>query len=362
MSSRHLLAPLALSAALAAWPASSPAQDKIPNPGGMAVSADTDTVIVSVPTEGSLRYYDARTQKEVKKVEVDFQPFALVAQGKNLYVSAKGSGSVHVLDAATGKLDKSIKIPGEPIRGLACHPTKGLLYATNTADEVYAIDPETGKATKTKARGQYVVVDPSEGKFVYTGIQKAIRDQLVVEEGPDKQMKLSLVTTGARAMLLKFAVSGKELKLAAFQDNAALNGRSLAVSPDGKRVAMAGGGGWVSKTDPRYSYGVAVFETSDLATMVGQVELGAYPIGLEFHPVLNQGVALRSGGDMVVFNAKSLAKKSALKARGDAVASAFVARGTKLAVLTGSEQGGLQFLSLALSDDDKAALAKAYPK
>ncbi len=41
--------------------------------------------------------------------------------------------------------------------------------------------------------------------------------------------------------MLKFAVDGTDLKLVAYQDNAAINGRGLALSPDGKRIAMAGG-------------------------------------------------------------------------------------------------------------------------
>ena len=160
--------------------------------GGVVVSADTKTVIVSSPADGVLRYYDAESEKEVKKVEVDFQPLALALQGKRLFASTKGAAVVHVLDSATGKETKTIKIPGEPIVELACHPTKGLLYATNSADEVYSIDPETGKTTKTKARGQRIVVDPKEGKFVYTGIQKPIKDQLMVEEGDGKRVRLSL--------------------------------------------------------------------------------------------------------------------------------------------------------------------------
>jgi len=251
---RRSLAPHLLVAALVAAPAAAGAAEfKLAVVGGGVVTPDTKTVIVSVPSEGKLVYYDAEAEKELRKVDLDFKPSALAVQGKTLFASTKGAAAIHALDAATGKETKEIKLPGEPVLALACHPSKGLLYATNSADEVYAIDPESGQATKTKARGQRLAVDEKDGKFLYTGIQKPIRDQLMVEEGPNKELRLSLVAAGARAMMLKFAVGGTNLKLVAFQDNAALNGRGMGLSPDGKRIAMAGGGGWVSKTDRRFN-------------------------------------------------------------------------------------------------------------
>jgi hypothetical protein len=336
--------------------------------GGAVVTPDTTTVIVSVPSAATLVYYDAEAEKELKKVELEFKPLALAVQGKTLFASAKGAAVVHVLDLATGKESREIKIPGEPILNLACHPSTGLLYATNSSDEVYAIDPEAGKATKTKARGQRIAIDQKEGKFVYTGIQKPIRDQLLVEEGPNKELRVSLVSVGARAMMLKFAVDGVNLKLVGVQDNAALNGKGMAVSPDGKLIAMAGGGGWVSKTERRFNYGIAVFETGDLQTMAGQVEVGPYPYTIAFHPVLSQGVAVKSGSELIIFSAKSLAKKSSLKApEGDPAVVLYAAQGTKLVHITCVNSGGatesqVSFFPLELSEQDKTALKAAYKK
>ena len=69
-----------------------------------------------------------------------------------LFAVAKGSAVVHVLEAASGKEVKQIRVPGEPLQSLACHPRKGqLLYGANLNDEVYAIDTEKETATKTKA-------------------------------------------------------------------------------------------------------------------------------------------------------------------------------------------------------------------
>lgn len=334
--------------------------------GGGVVTPDTKTLIVSVPSAGTLHYFDTEDEKEIKKVECDFKPLSLAVQGNKLFAGRQGAAAVHVLELATGKELKVIKVPGEPIKELACHPTKGLLYATTTADEVYAIDAESGKATKTKARGQKILVDPGEGKFVYTGVQKPITDQLVIQEGPNKELKISLATANERAMMLKFAVEGDNLKLVAAQDNAALNGRGMAISPDGKKIAMAGGGGWVSTTERRFRYGIAVFETDDLKTMAGEIEVGAYPYTVAFHPVLNQGVACKSGAELIFFNAKSLAGKGKVKASdGEPSLPLYCAKGTKLVYLTGvsgvhSKESEIQFYPLELSDEDKAKLKEAY--
>ena len=345
-------------------PATRAAEVKLPPVSGCVLTPDTKTVIAAVSGDGALVYIDVEKEKEIKKVELDFKPVALAIQGKNLFASTKGSATIHILDSETGKESKEIKIPGEPIMNLACHPTKGLLYATNTSDEVYSVDIEKGKATKTKARGQMIVVDPKDGKFVYTGIQAPIRDKLVIEQGPNESATVSLETTGARALILKFAADEAGLKLAAFQDNAALNGKVLALSPDGKRIAMAGGGGWVSKTNGRYNYGIAVFETEDLKTMVGEVECGAYPYSISFHPVLNLGVAVKRANELIVFNGKSLAKKQTIKAPGGEPALVLYAlEGTKLVQHVNSGvESIISFHPLELTETDKTTLKAAYQK
>src|SRR5262245_3906422 len=360
-STLRLLLPALFTACL-----TQPAQSgevKIAPASSAALTPDTKTVIVAVPNNGALLYLSAETEKELRKVELDFKPSSMAVQGKNLFVSTQGSGTIHVLDVDTGKEKGEIKVPGEPVVNVACHSSKGLLYATNLSDEVYAVEPEIGKATKTKAVGKMVVVDPTDGKFVYTGIQKTIRDQLVLEESGE-QIKVSVVSTNARASMLKYAVDGTALKLVALQDNAALNGKALALSADGKRIAMAGGGGWVSKTDGRFNYGVAVFETSDLKTMAGEVECGAYPYSISFHAVLNFGVVVRGGNDLFVFNGKSLARKESIKAPGGGPALVlYAAQGTKLVHLVNSGTDSIvSFHALTLSDQDKELLKAAYPK
>jgi hypothetical protein len=243
-------------------------------------------------------------------------------------------------------------------------------------NEIFAIDPQKKTATKTRGKGQLIAVDAAEGRFVYTGIQKPIRDQLVMEKGPGGSVRISLAQANLRALMLKYAVEGADLKLVAFNDNAAVNGRGMGVSPDGKRVAMAGGGGWRSKTDARANYAIAVFDATNMQTLEGQVETGPYPVAIAFHPVLKLGAAYRDGnpGEVVVFNAKSLAKKDSLKlqkaglpAGGYPVFLGFGGRGTKVVYVAFgggplNSDGMIELLPLSLTDQDRQALKQGSLK
>lgn len=338
--------------------------------GGAVVLPDGRTLIVSVPSEGKLIYFDTVDEKRVKEVEVDFQPGALAAQGGRLLAATKGGSSVHLLDAASGREEKEIKVSGEPVLAMACRPAGGLVYATDQGDDVYAIDLARGQATKTRAKGQLIAVDPTDGKHVYTGIQKSIQEQLVIERGPRGSARISLSSANRKALMLKYAVEGEQLVLKAANDNAADNGRGMDLSPDGKMIAMAGGGGWRSKDARGGPYPIAVFKTDDMQEMVGQIEVGAYPSSVAFHPTLKVGVAFRDGPrpELIVFNSKSLARKQSVKVSsgGQFAFLGFGGEGTKAIYVTlgaGAKKGkaAVEIVQLPLSDQDKEALKKDRP-
>jgi hypothetical protein len=307
---------------------------KVPGIGGAAILADDQTLVVSATSEGTLIFFDTLADKETKRVEVDFQPTALAVQGDALFAATKGSATIHILDAASGKERTVVKVPGDPVIALSCHPKTGLLYAVNAGNEVFSIDPKTATANKTQAKGQLIEVDRADGKFVYTGIQKPIQDQLIIRRGPAGSATLSLAKANLRALMLQYAVDGRDLKLISANDNAAINGRGMGLSPDGKQVAMAGGGGWRSKTDLKVTYAIAVFDTSNMDDLLGQVETGPYPVTIAFHPTQNLGAAYHDGSpaEVLLFNAKSFAKKGTFKVQkhGQAAFLAFGGKGTKI--------------------------------
>ncbi len=349
--------------------ADDPIKFKVGVIGGAAVAGDDTTLVVSVPASAELIYFDTLKDKELKRVELDFQPTTFAIQGKKLMVAAKGSATLHVLDLETAKEEKAIKVPGEPLQSVACHPEKGLVYVANFNNEVYAVDVPDGKAHKTPARGQQLAVDPVEGKYVYTGTQKPVKDQIFVDSGPNGKMKITFDRTGLRATLLKFEVNEKDLKLIDGNDNAVVGGRIMRLSPDGKKIAFVGEH-WRSKTDPQRSYAVAVFNTEKMDEMLGQVETERYPYNVAFHPVLNLGVAQRISAtpELVLFKAKSFAPIKSLftnKAfvQDPPILLTFAAKGTKILFGRNSDNKTFIYLiPLELTDADREALNKVYEK
>lgn len=335
--------------------------------GGIVMAPDGRTMIVSVPSEGKLVYFDTVQEKEIRRVEVDFQPTLLAVQGKKLFATLKGSPKIFVLNLDTGEATGHITLPGEPLYSLGCHPKQGLLYAVNLAHEVLSIDVQELSHKKTQAKGQYLAVDPTEGKFVYTGIQKPIRDVLVIEEAAGGKVRISLAEANLRAVMLKYKVAGADLTLVAANDNAAINGRAMAVDKDGKHVAMAGGGGWRSKKDPRANYSIAVFDAGNMATLVGQVETGPYPNNIAFHPLLNLGAAFNTK-EVVVFNSKSFVKKESFKTTDDSFNHSgyllFGGLGTKVIHCSYNaplmKNSVLQIFSLRLTQGEQDLLRKAH--
>ena len=363
----------------------------ISTPGGWVMSNDGETLIVSYPASAELVLINTSAGTVIKKLKVDFQPTRLALQGTSLCAIGKGSSLVYVLDPKTGKLQKTIKLPGsKPIR-LACHPSKGPLFATTDSFAVLAIDVETGKVSPTAAHGNFLAVDPASGEFLYTGTQKPIQKMLVLKRGPGNSVKANIARTNQNSFLAKYAVQSKGLEPLAMNPDAVVNGRELAVSHDGKKVAISGGGG-VQGDDGKRVYAIPVYDAADLDTRLGQVETGAYPTNVIFHPVLDMGAAEKSDGELTLFNTRSLAPIKTIPApprsghATEAILLTFCGRGTKLAYYragTGSgaaaarargrgktaapatpaaskDQGQLTLIPLELSDEDRAELAKAY--
>jgi hypothetical protein len=332
----------------------------LPVAGGAVMLNDGKTLVVSAPAQATLIYIDTAINKEVKRVELDFAPTALAVHGDQLVAGTKGASAVNVLAAASGKLIRKFKLAGEPIKALACNPHKGYVYGINTLDEVIVIDPAEGTAKKTRARGQMLAVGADDTRYVYTGIYKPIRDTLVFHRNTN-QFTVSK-KTNLNGALLKFEVQGDDLAPIAINESAAIFARSVAVSPEGKFAALVGSGGWKPRMDQRGGgYCIAIFETADMKTTPGQVDIEQYPTALAFHPSLSLG-AVFNGWTASVFSSKSFTKKDAFRVQqpGGATFLGFGGYGSKIVFCPeGGTSCTVQIFPFKLSDVDKENLREA---
>lgn len=338
----------------------------LPPPSGAVLLPDNITLVVAQAETANLIYFDTMAEREVKRVEVDFQPGELVVQGDTLFAAAKGSALVYALEAATGKVKKEHNLGGDGIVHLACHPRKGLLYASTTRFDVVSLDPVSGAVNKTKALGQFLAVSPG-GKFLYTGVQPANRDEIEIITRRDGSTRIIFTDMwGPRAMLMKYAVDGPDLRFLASQNNAAVNGWWMHLTPDGKKLMMVGGGGWRPPKEGGTGggYVTAVFRTDNLQTMAQQIPFSG--LNTIFHPILNLGVANSHGMFLTLFNSKSLVKRTSIELNKERESRPlllmFGGKGRKLILWNGDnlqKEQGLHFLPLPLKAEEEAALAKA---
>jgi hypothetical protein len=338
-------------------------------PGGWVMLPDHATLIVSQPDKAQLVYFDTVADREVKRVECEFQPGALAVQGDTLFAAVRGSSQVYALDVRSGKVKKEYSLGSDAVAQLASGPKDGLLYASTAKFTVLAVDPATGAVTKTAAKGHFLALDPA-GKFLYTGVQPPSRDnEFEIAEGKDGKFRIFWDSWGKRALLVKYAIKGKELSYVDGQNNAASNGWSMHLTPDGKRLMMVGGGGWrppAKEGGTGGGYVVALFSTANLQAMVGQAPHG---LNVAFHPVLNLGVTNHYGSDLTLFNARSLVKRGTIRLgkaqERRASVLTFGGKGRKLILWNGENVGaeqGLHFIPLELKPEEEQELRKSYDR
>jgi hypothetical protein len=327
---------------------------------GAAVLADGRTLVVSLASKTALVYFDTTTGKEVKRVPLEFIPSCLAVQGDKLIAAARASSLVHVLEAASAKELRTIRVPGDPIRSLCCRPTKGYVYAATAADDIVAISIRSGRTIKTEAKGQILAID-RDGNHLYAGILRPGQDAVVVQRvGPDR-FRVSSSRTNSSGGLMQYRVDEEQLHLVEANEKGPRFGRDIAVSPDGKMVAVAGGG--FIAADGMREPGLPILDTGDMKTVLGTVETGQSATGVAFHPTLDMGVAA-NGGDLIVFSTKSFGKKDSFKTRqaGPAVFLAFGGKGRTIIYcpLTHGSHGDsdsvLEIFPLELTDKEKQTL------
>ena len=343
-------------------PAHAEFKTQLPAVGGLAVAPDHRTLVISVSSAAKLFYFDTVADKELKQVEVEFQPGALAIQGKKLFAATRGAATIHVLDLDTGKELQEVKLDKDAVESIACHPSKGMIYATDVNLDLFAIDPANGKVTRTKGAGQKVVVDPVDEKIIYTSIFNPARNTAIVQELPGRTLRIQMVKGVARCVLLRFTASGTDLKCTAVNENAAIGAPAFGVSRDGKLLAMSGPSRVPGKGITQH---IHVYETTDLTTLKGQLEGDSFPRSIAFHPLIDLVAVYRPGarGEYAIHSSKSLAKTQSLKMTENPdfpYFLLFAGRGEKLVSCFGGPRGNavLEFRAVPLNEAQRELLKK----
>jgi hypothetical protein len=315
--------------------------------GGFAMSPDNDTLVVGLHQKSELVYIDTVAEKELKRVEVEFQPGKMAWKDRHLFVSQKSGGVIHILDAATGKETASAKV-GSTVRTIACHSRRGPAFATNLNGELWMFDGE-GKSRHIRGgKANVAALDPSEGKFLYT-----------VQEGK------------VRTSLTKFAVDEKGVRVGPTLQRAA--GRNLYgvfVTGDGKQVGVSAGGGFDEAGSGRRHYAIPMYDTVDMKTMLGEVNpnglMAAHPV-LPLVAVVRMNTPPNSEGVYHIVNTRTyeeVSKNPVGKRGGNPAVLVFGGKGKKMVYGLDTEGGKTTLLirDLTLTKAQQEAVEKAFSR
>src|SRR5262249_42379491 len=131
------------------------------------------------------------------------------------------------------------------------------------------------------------------------------------------------------------------LALVSASAKGAINTQTIGISPDGRKLAVAGAG---IDEGGRRAYVIPIYDARNLDNMVGQVDVQGGSANIAFHPVLKIGVAEKMYGQLVVFKTTSLARAQMLKLPKDVVPQGavltFGARGRNIVFATHSGHPG----------------------
>jgi YVTN family beta-propeller protein len=121
-----------------------------------AVDTDSKFYYVSVQEDKRVAVVDAATLKEVKSIKLDGPTDAIIFEPKNhmVYVTRDEGANVWVIDPATAKVVASIEVPGVPEFMVYDETTDRIYLNIKSADKVAVIDPATNKTVAQWSTGE----------------------------------------------------------------------------------------------------------------------------------------------------------------------------------------------------------------
>lgn len=231
-----------------------------------AVDADSRFYYVSVQEDQRVAVVDAATLKEVKSIKVDGPTDAILFEPKNhlIYVTHDDGDNVWVIDPASAKVVASIKVPGVPEFMVYDGATDRIYLNIKSADQVAVIDPNNYKtvaswttAPATQPHG--MALDSAHHRIFTSGANGKLA---VIDTATGKVVtsvniteKVDQIAFDPRSQLVYCAGPDKMSMVRVSGDSIAAAG-DFTTAPTAKNVAVdeQSGAVWSTYTDGKSSY------------------------------------------------------------------------------------------------------------
>lgn len=255
------------------------------------------------------------------------------------------------IDAVTGKIKREYPLDWPVPFGLAVLPSVEEAYLA--ADEnLRIVDLATGRTRISETPSLGVCTDPQRGLLYCQHHDRATNRSRSLIVGGQILFLHSLQSDMLQTELFQYKPAPAGLLLSWVRVNAASNGRGLTLSPDGRWVAVVGGGGWRPADGQRGGYGVAVLCASDPSDVRGYFPTDSksmpYPTGCAINGVTDQ-IVVMSENQAAIYHLAD--EKESVKVAGKFTgACAWSADGAWLALAT--KGGGIQLRANDLTDEE----------
>lgn len=282
----------------------------------------------------------------------------------DLYLVLDAPPRLVKLDPADGTLTGEYALPAPAPSSVAVLPARNEVYLGGEP-YLHVLNLETGRVEETDCPGVRVRADPHRN-LLYSFSRPRGRDRTIELLIGGQPIFLQPTDPDWRqTTLFQYVPTDAGLRLAWLRISAAANGSTLLLSPDGRWVAVVGGGGWRPAGGTRGGYGVAVLCAADpthvqgffntmrpLTTQRGSTG-AVQPLGFAFNGVTHQVVAV-TGERAMVYHLGN--EQASVEIPGEyAGACAWTADGAWLVLAL--KKGGLALYANELTEAERARAA-----